>query len=145
MTWPSFFREREVLASFVTILIGLALLGIGLASGDGELRSIGVTFVVTGVAALGVARGLAKIGSGPPPPAAAGLLLAACLAFPGCCGAGAVRAEAIAPAVEKVSARHDAYVKADASLSEVDRRIFLRSTELLRKVLAEAREGEDGR
>jgi hypothetical protein len=37
--------------------------------------------------------------------------------------------------------RHDVYVKADSSLSELEKRVYLRSTEIIRSILKEA-EGE---
>jgi len=54
------------------------------------------------------------------------------------CQTDMVRAAAIDGLVQRVSERHDVYVKADESLDEDERKTYLRSTELLRKVLEEA-------
>lgn len=59
---PDFLKEREVLASFVSIVIGLILLVIGLIAADSEVRALGVALIVGAVATLGLTRGLAKIG-----------------------------------------------------------------------------------
>jgi len=54
----------------------------------------------------------------------------------GCAGAGMVRAEAIAGAVGTVTARHDVYVQADPELGDARKATYLRSSELLRRVVA---------
>jgi len=59
------------------------------------------------------------------------------LSMAGCKG-GMVRADAIQGLVGEVAERHDRYVAADATLTEQQRSIFTRSTELLRAVIAEA-------
>jgi hypothetical protein len=70
----------------------------------------------------------------------ASLFLAAALTLPLVgCKAHMINVEAFGPGLEKVLDRHDDYVKADKSLSEVVRDIYLKTTELIRKVLEEAR------
>jgi hypothetical protein len=59
---------------------------------------------------------------------------------PGCMRKGYVKVSAIEGLVDKVSTRHDAYVDADDSLSDLKKRTYKRSTELLRKVVAEAKD-----
>lgn len=55
------------------------------------------------------------------------------------CQTGMIRADAIDGPVNRISDRHDAYVKEDASLSADEKAIYLRSSELLRRVIAEAK------
>lgn len=57
------------------------------------------------------------------------------LSVSACAGKGMVRASEIAPAFQEVRARHDAYVKADASLTSLEQGIFLRSSALVQKTL----------
>jgi hypothetical protein len=54
------------------------------------------------------------------------------------CQKGMIRVSEIAPSVQIVADRHDAYVEADTTLSDTERRIYLRSTSLLREIVAEA-------
>jgi hypothetical protein len=54
------------------------------------------------------------------------------------CQTGMIRADAIDGPVNRITDRHDAYVKADDSLSNEEKSIYLRSSELLRRVIAEA-------
>lgn len=56
-----------------------------------------------------------------------------------CASRGAIQVDAIETLVEKVSERHDQYVTADPNLSEGDKADFLRSTDLLRKVIEAAK------
>lgn len=65
------------------------------------------------------------------------LFLAPLLLLAGC-ASNMISVDAIKGSVEAVSARHDAYVEADDSLSADERSIFLRTTELLRRILEEA-------
>ena len=55
------------------------------------------------------------------------------------CQMGMIRADAIDGPVNRISDRHDAYVKEDDSLSDEEKSIYLRSSELLRRIVAEAR------
>ena len=57
----------------------------------------------------------------------------------GCSSRGMINADAVETSVMVVSARHDAYVTADPNLSTEDKADFLRSTELLRKVIEAAK------
>lgn len=50
-----------------------------------------------------------------------------------------ISVDAIEGSVRIVSDRHDEYVREDADLSEDERAIYLRSTELLRRVVDEAK------
>lgn len=52
--------------------------------------------------------------------------------------AGKIDASVLEDPIEKVTARHDAYTKADESLTELERAVFLRTAELLRQVVREA-------
>lgn len=67
------------------------------------------------------------------------LVVAILFIGPGCMRKGYVKVGAIEGLVEKVSTRHDAYINADDSLSDLKKRVALRSTALLRKVVAEAK------
>lgn len=49
-----------------------------------------------------------------------------------------IRSEAVDGPFRGVADRHDAYVNADESLDDLERRIYLRDTELLRRLLDEA-------
>lgn len=65
------------------------------------------------------------------------LLAIGLLSLSGCGGPG-IKPEAIQGTLERVSARHDAYVLADPALDGDDRVRHLRDTELLRKVVQTA-------
>lgn len=134
---PEFLKEREVLASFVAITVGLVLLVVGLVADDGELRTSGVTLVLGGVAALGVTRGLAKMNQRPPSGGVMTALLSMVLLC-GCGSRGKVDAEVVRDLVQPISARHDAYVTADPQLDDLDRRAYLRSTGILHDLLEAA-------
>lgn len=66
-------------------------------------------------------------------------LIVVFLMAPGCMNKGYVKVSAIEGLVEKVSVRHDAYINADDSLSDLKKRVALRSTTLLRAVINEAK------
>lgn len=70
----------------------------------------------------------------------ASLLALVALCGSGCTSSGYVHVDTFDGLIEPVAARHDDYVQADESLDEFQRRVFLRSTELLRKAVAEAKE-----
>ncbi len=55
------------------------------------------------------------------------------------CNQGMITVDAIDDSVQDIVTRHDAYVNADASLSAVEKRTYLRSSELLLRVLKEAK------
>lgn len=54
------------------------------------------------------------------------------------CATDMIHVDAIDDLIEIVSDRHDVYVEADESLSDDERRRYLRSTEILRGVIEEA-------
>lgn len=56
------------------------------------------------------------------------------------CARGMIHVDAMTPTLAPVMARHDAYVLADPALSPEDKATYLRSTELLRGVVAEAQD-----
>lgn len=70
------------------------------------------------------------------------LLLVTLLAFAGCTANGKISADAIDSSVTAVCDRHDAYVSDDPRLSDADKATFLRSSALLKKVVAEAKASE---
>ena len=49
----------------------------------------------------------------------------------GCANKGMIHVSSIAVPLRAVAERHDAYVTEDASISELERRIYLRSSSLL--------------
>ena len=57
----------------------------------------------------------------------------------GCGTPGMIQATSIDTTVYEVTARHDVYVRADPTLSAAQRASDLRSTELLRRVVDEAK------
>lgn len=59
----------------------------------------------------------------------------------GCCR-GHVAVGAIEAPVMSVTKRHDDYVKNDVHLSETEQDTYLLTTELLRKIVLEAKQGE---
>lgn len=71
------------------------------------------------------------------------VLVVSALTLGGCVSRGTIPAADIEPLIEVVGERHDAYVEADESLSEAQKGVALRSTALLRKVVQEARDGND--
>jgi hypothetical protein len=66
------------------------------------------------------------------------LSVPALLSLTGCCPQKTISADAIAGPLNRVSDRHDGYAEKDPDLDEVERRIYLRDTELLRQVLEES-------
>lgn len=60
-------------------------------------------------------------------------------ALSGCTSPQYVDVETFAGLIDPVAARHDAYVRDDPTLDETQRSVWLRSTELLRKAIEEAR------
>ena len=56
------------------------------------------------------------------------------------CKGNMIRADAIDGLVREVAERHDRYVGADAALSETQKSVYLRSTELLRAVIEAAKQ-----
>jgi hypothetical protein len=112
-------------------VLGLAMLAAGLTLILVGNTDIGIPLLA---AATGVALG--KTGS----TKVTGVLLLAVLALPlAGCHPGMVRVDAIEPALTGVMERHDTYVKEDPKLSELAKEIYLKTTELLRKLLEEAK------
>lgn len=68
-------------------------------------------------------------------------LLCGLLLLAGCTPPGTVLASEIAPLTRVVAERHDAYVRADQTLTEQRRADYLRSTEILLSVLEAAQSG----
>lgn len=64
-------------------------------------------------------------------------LLLSLVLLTGCC-TGHVSASALEDTIAPVMSRHDAYVTNDEGLTDLQKRLYLRSTTLLRKTLAEA-------
>jgi len=56
----------------------------------------------------------------------------------GACSMNMIHVDAIAAPVADISARHDAYVQTDSNLSDLEREVYLRDTELLGLVIEEA-------
>lgn len=56
----------------------------------------------------------------------------------GCVAPGQVSAHDLKPALDKVCDRHDNYVQADSATSALQKKVFLRSTKLLRQIVDEA-------
>lgn len=61
-----------------------------------------------------------------------------CLFLVGC-ASNMIRVEAIAPLIDIVAERHDGYVENDSSLELGKKEAYLRSTELLRRLMEEAK------
>ena len=60
----------------------------------------------------------------------------------GCGTPGYIRADAIEDTLMGVMERHDFYVSSDPDLSDLSKRVSLRDTELLRRLLEEAQDPE---
>lgn len=71
--------------------------------------------------------------------ALAALLVVTAVASLGCSSKGTIHVDAIETLVMKVSERHDRYVTTDPTLVESEKADFLRSTEILRKVIEAAK------
>lgn len=65
------------------------------------------------------------------------------LALTGCGTPGYVRADAIEGTLNRALDRHDAYVREDESLSDLQKRTDLRDSELLRRVVKEAKQPQE--
>lgn len=66
------------------------------------------------------------------------------LVLTGCGTPGYVRADAIDGTLFRTLDRHDAYVREDESLSDLQKRTDLRDSELLRRVVTEAKQPQGG-
>lgn len=70
------------------------------------------------------------------------LLAGAACALGACAGQqGMIRADAIADSVEKVVTRHNALVEADATFTDLEKRTFTRTANLLQEIVREAQKG----
>lgn len=56
----------------------------------------------------------------------------------GCTSPNAIDASVLQPVTDPVIDRHDSYVNDDPNLSDADRELYLRSSELLRSTIREA-------
>ena len=125
--------EREFILAVLALIGGVVLFVIG-------EKEYAITLVSFAIGGYTVSRGLAKIGSG-----AKILFLMAVplLLLAGCCK-GHIRADAIDGSIEIVTERHDRLVNATKDVNgdgvtddedEADRKTYLRTTKLLRKVV----------
>lgn len=73
-----------------------------------------------------------------------GLVLLLLLLSSGCAPQGYVRADAIDGTLRRVIKRHDSYTEADKELKPFNKRLNLRDTELLLKLLDEAKKEPKG-
>ena len=64
-------------------------------------------------------------------------MIAACALIGGC--KGMIHVDSVEPTLNPVMDRHDAYVKNDTNLTDPEKSTFLRSTEMLRELLVEAK------
>ena len=121
--------EREFLIAIMCIGGGIGLIAMG-------EKELGTYLIMAAVAAFGVSRGLAKVGSG-----AKILLIGVTLLFVAGCCKGHVRADSIDGLVDKITRRHDNFIKGEATEADKDPRkkdSHLRSSEILRKIVDEA-------
>jgi len=106
-----------------------------IAMGEKEL---GTYLIMAGVASFGISRGLAKIGS-----RTKILIIGVTLLFVAGCCKGYVRADSIDGLVDKITRRHDNFIKGEATEADKDPRkkdSHLRSTEVLRLIVDEAKQ-----
>jgi len=122
------------LTTFASVVSALLASGI-FPSGGQIMQILGAIGLVLTVLGYGVHRSGVK--------KAVGILFILALPFMGAgCTKGMVRVEAIAGLVEDVSRRHDSMLKGELkpeSITDADRATWLRSTEILRGVVKEAR------
>lgn len=119
MEW---YKDYSKVIGILMFVGGLALVLVG-------QEEVGIPLLA---AASGVALG--KTGG----TKVAGALLLCLLIMPGC-QSGMIHVSALEPALEGVIERHDTYVKADPGLSESMKALYLRTTELLKKLIEEAK------
>jgi len=122
MEW---YKDYSKVIGILMFLGGLSLVLVG-------QTEIGIPLLA---AASGVALG--KTGTTKVAP----VLLAGILAFSvmSCSAPRMVSVDAIEPALTSVIERHDAYVQADSTLDTYLKTLYLRTTELLKKLLEEAK------
>ena len=124
-------KTSEFWSSLVTKILGALLAAYGAYAGKEVLIYIGAGLLGSSDVAYTIARGLTKARAVPI------LLVSLALLLPGCTK-GTVRASELLPSFRDVRARHDAYVLKDESLNPTERRIYLRDTELIHRILEEA-------
>jgi len=124
-------EEKKWWENYQSVL-GLLMLAAGLT-----LTIIGNTEVGIPLLAAATGIGLGKTGTTKVAP----VLLAGILAFSvmSCSAPRMVSVDAIEPALVEVINRHDAYVQADSTLDTYLKTLYLRTTELLKKLLEEAK------
>jgi hypothetical protein len=71
------------------------------------------------------------------------LSLSACAVLGACCPQKAIDADAVSEPLIRVADRHDHYVDQDASLTDAEKRTYLRTTELLREIVDAAQSTQD--
>ena len=117
-----FYKDYKQVLSLLMFIAGVVLIIL-------KNESIGIPLLA---AATGVTLG--KFGG-----KSKALLLAALLLIPlSGCKTNMVSVEAIKPGLTQVLDRHDAYVKADAKLEDFLKKVYLRTSELIRMVLDDA-------
>ncbi len=133
-------RELDLKAGWKTTEFWIALVmqavGVWLISRDKD----DLGFMLCSMSGLGYhgSRTLVKRGLTVPGKAVVNAALLLCVLFLPGCSAGYVRADAVWPTLEPVLQRHDDYLLDDPELSELEKRIQLRSTELQRKTFRTA-------
>lgn len=126
-TTQHWYQDYSKVLGLLSFIAGIALIVM-------KNEEIGVPLVA---AATGIALG--KVGGAKIAP----VFLAGVLAFSAfsCAPARHISVDAVEPALIEVLDRHDTYVNADESLPEFIKNLYLRTTELLRKLLEEAKKG----
>lgn len=125
-------KTTEFWLTLVSTVVGALMTSGLIADGSQGAKIVGLAAMVLGTMGYSVSRGMTK--------GAKLLLLAIVLPFAvGGCHRGEIQADAIAPLIEDVSARHDKLVTKDPTISDADKATYLRSTELLRRVVKEAK------
>jgi hypothetical protein len=120
MDWIT--KNWKLLTSGVLVLAGIGFMAFGQYEIGGGL------LVAAGVPYMPLKKGTAA------------LLLTAALVLPTTgCKSHMINVDALEGGLVKVLDRHDAYVKADTSLEDLVKQVYLRSTELIRMILEEAK------
>lgn len=121
MAW---YKDYKQVLSLLMFIAGVLLVVLG-------NEAVGIPLLA---AASGVTLGAGKVGAKKILP----LLLVGVLLVPMSCKISTLSVDAVAPAMEKIMDRHDAYVKADATLDEFLKKVYLRTSELMRLLIKEA-------
>lgn len=134
------YRTTEFWLSLAAMIVGAVFASGAFGEDSQVLKVAGLAASVLGVLGYTVSRGKAKQGA-----KVLGMIILPLLILG--CSNGMIRADSIDGLVRKVSDRHDALVigkkdlNGDGTIDDkdaADRRTYLRSTELLRKLLDEA-------